>query len=166
MGTVKVARADPLAEAALPGSRALPWPAWSVDVGNPHLVLLAPSLTGIVLGAIGPDLERRRPGGQNIEIVSYEPAKAELALLVWERGAGVTLACGTGSVAAAAALHSAGICPERVRVHNPGGVAEVSLSGDDPLVVLAELTGAVQRVARIEVDLGDLRESARDVLAS
>ncbi|MGA2528615.1 MAG: diaminopimelate epimerase [Acidimicrobiales bacterium] len=166
MGTVRTTRSDPLAEAALPGSRALPWPAWSVDVGNPHLVLLAPSLKGIVLDAVGPDLERRRPGGQNVEIVSYTPANAELSLLVWERGAGVTLACGSGSVAAAAALHSAGICPARVRVHNPGGVAEVSLSGVDPLAVVAELAGAVQRVARIEVDPEDLRESTRGVSRS
>ncbi|MGA3351591.1 MAG: diaminopimelate epimerase [Acidimicrobiales bacterium] len=166
MGIVRAARSDPIADAALPGSRALPWPAWSVDAGNPHLVLLAPSLGGIVLGVIGPELEQRRPGGQNVEIVTYDPAKSELSLLVWERGAGVTLACGSGSVAAAAALHSAGIAPARVHVRNPGGTAEVSLSGDDPLATVAELVGPVHRVARIEVDPGELCESTRGVPAS
>jgi diaminopimelate epimerase len=166
MGRVRVARSGPVADAALPGSRALPWPSWSVDAGNPHLVLLAPSLEGVAIAAIGPMLERQRPGGQNVEIATYEPAAGELSLVVWERGAGVTLACGSGSVAAAAALHFAGICPARVRVHNPGGMAEVILSGDDPLAVTAELAGPVHRVARIEVDPAELCESGRGVVAS
>ncbi|MGA3214561.1 MAG: diaminopimelate epimerase [Acidimicrobiales bacterium] len=165
MGQVKVTRSDPVADAALPGSRALPWPAWTVEVGNPHLVLLAPSLEGIALTTMGPTLERRRPGGQNVEFATYEPDRGELSLVVWERGAGVTLACGTGSVAAAAAFHSAGISPSRVRVHNPGGVAEVTLSGDDPLALSAELAGPVHRVARFELDPAELAES-EDVAAS
>ena len=166
MGRVKVARSDPVADVALPGSRALPWPAWAVDVGNPHFVLLAPSLEGIALAAIGPTLERRRPGGQNVEFATYEPVKGELFLSVWERGAGITLACGSGSVAAAAAFHSAGISPAKVLVHNPGGTAEVSLSGDDPVTFSAELAGPVHRVARFEVDVAALSQSTRGVSRS
>jgi diaminopimelate epimerase len=166
MGEVKVARSDPVADVALPGSRALPWPAWSVDAGNPHLVLLAPSLEGVAITAIGPALEKQRPGGQNVEFATYEPEKGELSLIVWERGAGVTLACGSGSVAAAAAFHSAGISPARVRVNNPGGTAEVILSGADPLAVTAELDGPVHRIARFELDPAELGESARSVAAS
>jgi len=158
MGAVRV---DPLATSPVKERRA-----YRVDAGNPHLVLLAPSLEGVAIAAIGPMLERQRPGGQNVEIATYEPAAGELSLVVWERGAGVTLACGSGSVAAAAALHFAGICPARVRVHNPGGMAEVILSGDDPLAVTAELAGPVHRVARIEVDPAELCESGRGVVAS
>jgi diaminopimelate epimerase len=166
MGTVHVLRSDPVADAALPGSRALPWPAWSVDAGNPHLVLLAPSLEGVALTAIGPLLEARRPGGQNVELTTYDPVASELSLIVWERGAGVTLACGSGSVAAAAALHSAGIAPGRVRVHNPGGTAVVSLFGHDLASQAAELAGAVHRVACIELEPGELAQSRKDVAAS
>ncbi len=166
MGTVRTARSEPVAEAGLPGSRSLPWPAWSVDAGNPHLVLLAPALGGIALCTIGPELENRRPGGQNVEFVAYEPAKAMISLVVWERGAGATLACGSGSVAAAAALHSAGISPPVVRVHNPGGTAEVSLAGDDPLAVTAQLGGPVQKIARVEIDPRELRGPSQDVAAS
>jgi diaminopimelate epimerase len=166
MGTVAVMHSDPVADAALPGSRALPWPAWSVEVGNPHLVLLAPSLEGIALSAVGPMLEHRRPGGQNVEFTSYDAARGELSLLVWERGAGVTLACGSGSVAAAAALHAARISPAAVRVRNPGGNADVSLFGDDPFAPEAELAGPVHRVASLELDPGELACSARAVIGS
>jgi diaminopimelate epimerase len=166
MGLLRVVPSSPVADVSLPGSMALPWPAWSVDAGNPHLVVLAPSLDGVAVATVGPTLQRLRPGGQNVEIVTCGPGSGELSLLVWERGAGATLACGSGSVAAAGALYSAGISPARVRVHNPGGTAEVSLSGDDPLALGAELGGPVQRVARIAVDPADLGESTTVVVPS
>ncbi len=100
-----------------------------------------------------------RPGGQNVEIVTCEPGSGELSLVVWERGAGLTLACGSGSVAAAAALHSAGIAADRVLVHNPGGTAEVVLSGEDRLAVMATLAGPVGRVARVQVEPAGLARS-------
>jgi diaminopimelate epimerase len=137
-----------------------------VEVGNPHLVLLAPCLDGVAIAVVGPMLEGRRPGGQNVEIATYEPVTGELTLLVWERGAGETLACGTGSVAAAAAFHSAGIAPDTVRVVNPGGVARVTLSGDDPGAPTAELAGPVSRVARIEVEPAELAQSVREAAAT
>ena len=118
-----------------------------------------PSLQGVVIAAVGPKLEKQRPGGQNVEIATCEPGNGELSLVVWERGAGVTLACGSGSVAAAAALHSAGISADRVLVHNPGGTAEVTLTGDDPLAVVATLAGPARRVARIQVEPAGLGES-------
>ena len=152
MGCIRVRPIDPVAHAGLPGSAAQRWPAWFVDAGNPHAVVLAPSLEGVEISAVGPTLENMRPGGQNVEIVTCQPGGGELTLLVWERGAGVTLACGSGSVAAAAALHSAGISADRVLVHNPGGTAEVVLSGQDPLAVMATLAGPVRRVARVQVE--------------
>ncbi len=189
MGRVRVTPSPAVADPMLPGSTAQPWPTWSVDAGNPHLVVLAPSLEGVDIGAIGPRLERLRPGGQNVEIVTLDrpgrgrdgltvldgvvdgvpdgvPDSSHVSLLVWERGVGITLACGTGSVAAAAALHAAGISEFRARVHNPGGTAEVTVSGDDPFAPLAELAGPVNRVARIEVDPAGLGSAEVLVVAS
>jgi len=160
MGRVLVQRVLPVRDASLPGSLQEPWPSWSADAGNPHLVVLGPSLEGVSISSIGPTLEKARPGGQNVEIVALGPSGAELSLLVWERGAGVTLSCGTGSVAAAAALYSEGLCRERVLVHNPGGTAEVVLSGGDPLVAFATLSGPVRRVARVQVEPAGLRSRA------
>ena len=166
MGRLLVTPLSPLADGALPGSVAQPWPAWFVDAGNPHLVVLAPCLEGVAMAEVGPRLEAGRPGGQNVEIVACEPGKEDLSLVVWERGAGVTLACGSGSVAAAAALHAAGLCNDQVRVHNPGGMAEVVLSGDDPLAMLATLAGPVRRVARVEVDPAELGDPGTVVITS
>ena len=107
MGRLRVLPLSPVADMSLPGSAALAWPAWFVDAGNPHLVLLAPCLDGVDIAEVGPRLEKMRPGGQNVEIVVQEPG-GELSLVVWERGAGATLACGSGSAAAAAALRCRG----------------------------------------------------------
>jgi len=166
MGRLRVEPSKTVTDAVLPGSTERPWPAWSVDAGNPHLVLLAPSLEGVEISIAGPPLERLRPGGQNVEIAALGPADDELTLVVFERGAGVTLACGSGSAAAAAALHAAGLSPHRVRVHNPGGTALVTLSGDDPFAPLAELAGPVRRVAHIELDPAELGLSEVVVVAS
>jgi diaminopimelate epimerase len=166
MGRLKVLQLPPVSDVALPGSATQPWPSWFVDVGNPHLVVFGPSLSGVDVAAIGPRLEAERPGGQNVEITTFEPESGDLTMVVWERGAGVTLACGTGSAAAAAALHAAGISAARVRVHNPGGIAEVTLTGNDRSAPLAQLAGPVRRVARVEVDPADVGASEAVVVAS
>ena len=90
-----------------------------------------------------PELERiGAPAARTSRSSPTSRPRRMISLVVWERGAGATLACGSGSVAAAAALALAqGSRRRSVRVHNPGGTAEVSLAGDDPLAVLATLAG-------------------------
>lgn len=123
----------------------------SVEIGNPHLVVFVPDLSDLDISVIGPPLEAARPGGQNVEAVALRP-DGGLDLVVWERGAGVTEACGSGSCAAAAAARASGAAGDRVEVHNPGGVLVVDLAGplEQPDAVLS---GPACRVARIEVDL-------------
>lgn len=123
-----------------------------VRIGNPHLVLLAQSIEGIDLSVTGPPLERAVPGGRNIEAVAPD-REGGLQLVVWERGAGLTRACGSGSAAAAAAARASGMVGEHVAVHNPGGTLVVDLEGplEAPLV---RLTGPACRVARVELELG------------
>lgn len=127
-----------------------PFAARSVDTGNPHLVILGPSLDGVDVATIGPVLERSRPGGQNVEVVAPDGIGG-LDLVVWERGAGLTEACGSGSCASAAAARAAGLVGDRVPVHNPGGVLVVELSGsrDEPEI---SLIGPACRVGEVEVD--------------
>ncbi len=128
----------------------------TVDVGNPHLVLLGPGTSTVEVAELGPKLQSAFDAGINVEWISVEH-DAEgpfLDLRVWERGVGVTLACGTGSVAAAAAARSWEAVPSgvAVRVRNPGGMLVVSLGDgeDDP----AHLGGPVRRVADIDVHPG------------
>jgi diaminopimelate epimerase len=124
------------------------WRARTVCVGNPHLVLLGTDLDGVDVTGAGAALQDRYAGGINLELVSPGPGPDELVLQVWERGVGETLACGTGSCAAAAAAQAWGVVGDRVRVHNPGGVLEVGLNGTG--VVLG---GVVHRVCSVEVDI-------------
>lgn len=125
------------------------WLGRTVDVGNPHLVLVSEDLEELDLLVLGPVLEVRRPGGLNVEWVRARPGTEELDMRVWERGAGITLACGTGSVAAAAAGLTMGLLTGPVVVvHNPGGALEIDLSGPT-----AWLAGPAQRIAWCEVDL-------------
>jgi diaminopimelate epimerase len=124
------------------------WRARTVCIGNPHLVLLGTNLDGVDLAVAGAAAQRRYAGGINLELVSPGAAPDELVLRVWERGVGETLACGTGSCAAAAAARAWGVVGDRVRVRNPGGTLEVGLNGTG--VVLG---GPVQRVFAVEVDI-------------
>ncbi|MGP0031044.1 MAG: diaminopimelate epimerase [Acidimicrobiales bacterium] len=129
----------------------------TVDVGNPHLVLLGAGVAGVDLARSGPALAAAYPAGVNIEwIERTDDAEGELLeLRVWERGVGETLACGTGSVAAAAAARDWGVLAGTgpVRVRNPGGTVEVTLG---PGEASTQLSGPVRKIADIEVHPGML----------
>jgi diaminopimelate epimerase len=132
----------------------------TVEVGNPHLVLLGPDTASVDVAELGPKLQAAFAGGINVEWITPE-ADAEGELLdfrVFERGAGETLACGTGSVAAAAAARSWGAVAAEgpVRVRNPGGVLEVVLAADGDPEGPAFLAGPVRKVADVEIHPGML----------
>jgi diaminopimelate epimerase len=119
------------------------------DAGNPHLVVEVVDPRTVDVEAVGRRLERQHPQGLNVEFIA--PRGSDLVLAVWERGAGATLACGTGSCAAAAVARSWGIAGDVVSVANPGGVLEVMLGeGEDAPAVLS---GPVHKVADAVIDL-------------
>jgi diaminopimelate epimerase len=127
----------------------------TVDVGNPHLVLLGPDVASVNVEELGPQLQAPFANGINVEwiTVAHDDEGELLDFRVYERGAGVTLACGTGSVAAAAAARSWGVVkPDGVvRVKNPGGLLEVTLDEGS-----STLAGPVRKVADIEIHPGML----------
>ena len=126
-----------------------------MDVGNPHLVLLGPDTAGVDVAELGPKLQAAFIGGINVEwITPAHDAEGELLdFRVWERGVGETLACGTGSVAAAAAARSWGaVRGDTVRVRNPGGVLEVTLGADADATTY--LAGPVRKVADVDFHPG------------
>ena len=129
--------------------------AYRVSIGNPHLVLIATKDDGMDVRSIGPDLEISVPGGQNVELVTLTGDRSLINIDTWERGAGYTLACGTGSCASAAAAHLSGLVESFVTVHNPGGDVAIELSGpqDTPEVIL---TGAARRIFSITLEGDDL----------
>jgi diaminopimelate epimerase len=130
----------------------------TVEVGNPHLVLLGPDTASVDIAELGPKLQAAFAGGINVEWITpvRDDAGELLDFRVWERGVGETLACGTGSVAAAAAARSWGAVAGEgtVRVRNPGGVLEVGLGADADAP--ATLAGPVRKIADIEIHPGML----------
>ena len=116
-----------------------------LDIGNPHLVLLVEDPERIDLASEGPRLESEYPAGMNVHLVRV-PARDRLELRVWERGAGITRACGSGAAAAVAAAHRWGLVDQRVGVVMPGGEAVVEVDGDHLL-----LTGPAEFIAEVDV---------------
>jgi diaminopimelate epimerase len=121
-----------------------------VDMGNPHIVLYGGPVDDATVGRVGPRLEASVEGRANVEFIWPGTESDTLTLRVWERGVGETLACGTGTCAAAAAAHDWGFTGSVVRVHNPGGTLEVELTAAGIF-----LAGPTQKVADISVD-GDV----------
>jgi diaminopimelate epimerase len=161
MGVVEVGQAG--AWAPDDGGPPVSFEGVRVAVGNPHLVLWcedSDTLASLDVAGLGPRYQARFPGGLNVEWVA--PAAGppgdgpdRLILRVFERGVGETLACGTGSVAAAAAALTGvpkGGAAGPVLVTNPGGDLVVDVSGPE-----AVLTTPVRRVAHVEVDEAWLR---------
>jgi diaminopimelate epimerase len=117
-----------------------------IDVGNPHLVLHVAHLEDrLALVDIGAEANELVPGGINVEVVSVGPGEGELTMDVYERGVGLTEACGTGAVAVAVAAHAWDLSPSRVTVHQPGGDVVVAVAADGTV----ELTVPVVQVATI-----------------
>jgi diaminopimelate epimerase len=129
----------------------------TVDVGNPHLVLLGPDTAGVDVAELGPKLQSAFPDGINVEwITVMSDGQGDfLDFRVWERGAGQTLACGTGTVAAAAAARSwDAVGNGVVRVRNPGGMLEVTFGETHDATTY--LAGPVRKVADVEIHPGML----------
>jgi diaminopimelate epimerase len=120
-----------------------------VSMGNPHAVLFdEPSRERAA--ALGPPIERAVPGGVNVGFA--RPGPRGIDLVVWERGAGLTEACGTGACAATVAAVRRGDVPAGapVEVRLPGGSLLVTVSADLSRVVMR---GPAERVFEGEADL-------------
>jgi diaminopimelate epimerase len=97
------------------------------SVGNPHAVV-QDEATWSTAEREGRARELAQElGGANVEFVTIN-SRSDVSIVVVERGVGWTLACGTGSVATAAVLHSLDLVDSVVRVANPGGVLTVTLT--------------------------------------
>ncbi|MGB3711895.1 MAG: diaminopimelate epimerase [Erythrobacter sp.] len=94
----------------------------AVNVGNPHVVFFVAADTSFDLAELGPVIERDPlfPQGVNVNVAA-KIGEDHLRLDVWERGAGLTRACGTGACATAVAAIRQGLVGERVTVTLPGG---------------------------------------------
>jgi diaminopimelate epimerase len=107
-----------------------------ISMGNPHAVAFINDLTKIDLFNVGPKIENDKhfPNRTNVEFVKVLNDK-ELEVIVWERGAGETLACGTGACASVAAASLAGKIKKRAVVHLPGGDLDIEWGEDKHILM-------------------------------
>ena len=105
-----------------------------VHTGAPHLVLFVDSVDAFPLETAGVALERHPqfPDRVNVSVAQVD-APNRVRARVWERGAGATLACGTGACAIVVAGAHTGRLERTVQVQMPGGVLEVDWRADDTL---------------------------------
>jgi diaminopimelate epimerase len=122
-----------------------------VELGNPHLVLLVDDPAAVDRAAVGPAWEARYSHGINVHFVAPSADGSSLAVHTWERGAGLTEACGTGAAASAHAAHRWGLVGDHVGVTMPGGDVQVALG--EPI----HLTGPSSWIADVEVPCGRVR---------
>lgn len=103
----------------------------AVGMGNPHCVIFVADAEAVDLPALGPGYEHDPlyPQRTNVEFASLT-GPDRLRMRVWERGAGITLACGSGACATAVAAHLRGLTGRRVTLDLDGGVLEIDWRED------------------------------------
>ena len=124
-----------------------------VSMGNPHAVQVVDDVQAFPVLAQGPLIERhpsfpKRVNAGFMQIVD----RGHIRLRVFERGAGETLACGSGACAAVVAGIRLGLLDDTVDVQTHGGVLSIAWAGADAAVMM---TGPAASVFRGEIDLPD-----------
>ena len=116
-----------------------------VSVGNPHCVIFTDRLDVDEVKRLGPKIERHPsfPNRINVQFATLL-GRDRVSILIWERGAGYTLASGTSSCAVAAACVKNGITDRTVTIESPGGALAVSVADTWELT----LTGPVSEICR------------------
>ncbi len=120
------------------------WSVTCVSMGNPHCITFVEDVAAVPLEIIGPQFEHhaafpQRTNTEFIQVVQHDYLK----MRVWERGAGATLACGTGACASLVAGVLTGRCDRIAVVELPGGCLEIEWSDLDQKLYM---TGPAQRV--------------------
>ncbi|MDK2878310.1 MAG: diaminopimelate epimerase [Thermoanaerobacteraceae bacterium] len=105
--------------------------ATGVSMGNPHCVIFVDNVDGVPLEKVGPILENHPlfPKKTNVEFIEVK-GKDHLKMRVWERGCGLTLACGTGACASAVAAYKKGIAGNKVKVSLSVGDLMIEIQDD------------------------------------
>lgn len=116
----------------------------AISMGNPHAVCIVEDTETTPVDTLGPLIERHERFPQRVNAGFMQIlARDEINLRVYERGAGETLACGTGACAAVVAGRLRGLLDERVTVHLRGGTLTIQWSGEGHPV---KMTGPCKKV--------------------
>ena len=120
------------------------WDVTCVSMGNPHCIIFVEDVAAINLESIGSQFENhpvfpKKTNTEFIEVVN----RNYLKMRVWERGAGITLACGTGACASLVAGVLNDLCDRHAIIELPGGSLEIEWSEVDNRIYM---TGPAERV--------------------
>lgn len=135
------------------------WPGHFADItvvsmGNPHALLWVDDVDSAPVLTWGPVIERHPAFPQRVNVgFAQRVSRQAIRLRVFERGAGETLACGTGACAAVVVGQALGWLDNDVMVHARGGTLEISWAGDDSPV---RMTGPAATVFHGETELPDI----------
>ena len=94
----------------------------AISVGNPHAIIFVDDIEEVDINKYGPAIEEHNVFPEKINVHFVEVlSKNEAQMITWERGAGVTLACGTGATSTAITGYKLGLFDEDILLHLPGG---------------------------------------------
>ncbi len=121
----------------------------AATIGNPHCVLVMDGISSELAHRLGAALETHPnfPNRTNVQFLKVLD-RANIAVEIWERGAGYTLASGSSSSAAAAVAHRLGHVDDHVTVHMPGGIIQIVIDSDYAI----RMTGPATRVGEMVFD--------------
>ena len=111
------------------------------NIGNPHATFFVDDVDAIDLAALGPPLEHHPlfPERANIGVAEIRGPRI-IRVRVWERGAGITAACGTGACAALVAAHRRGLTERRAEVELDGGTLDIAWREDGHVIMMGPAT--------------------------
>nr|WP_202802665.1 diaminopimelate epimerase [Alcanivorax hongdengensis] len=119
------------------------WEVGAVGLGNPHCTLLVENVDQAPVETVGPLLESHEQFPERVNVGFMQVvSRSEIRLRVYERGAGETLACGSGACAAVVIGQRRGLLDSQVTVHLPGGPLQISYDGEGGI----RMTGPASRV--------------------
>jgi diaminopimelate epimerase len=115
----------------------------AVNVGNPHVIFFVADVDAVDLARLGPLIEHDPlfPSRVNVNVAGIE-SRSAIRLRVWERGAGLTLACGTGACATAVGAMRRGLVDREVTVTLPGGPLTIAWGADNRIRMTGPATEA------------------------
>lgn len=159
MGAARTGWPDiPLAEAADTVSLPLPGAPGAVSMGNPHCVFFVDDAEAVPLAEAGPKWEHHPLFPEHVNVGFAQVLdRGSIRLRVWERGTGITLACGSGACAAVVAGVRKGLIERRVTVTLDGGPLEIEYREDGHVA----MTGPVSHVFEGRLSPGFLAEAVQ-----
>lgn len=119
----------------------------AVNIGNPHVVFFVPDSEAVDLARLGPVIETDPAFPERVNVNVASVRDGYINLRVWERGAGLTKACGTGACATAVAAIRHGLVHSPVEVRLPGGALQISWDGEGAAIMTGPASYAFEGFA-------------------